>query len=136
MVQSHHRRREAADIARPVKHRCICSLPKHTRFVPEGVCPGETVRMGLDEYETVRLMDFVHLSQAECAERMGVSRATVARLYEHARQIMAEALVEGKRLTVEGGNVTVCLKMKPECIDEPYCCHRQNPTSNIGGEDK
>lgn len=92
--------------------------------------------MGLDEYETVRLMDFVHLSQAECANRMGVSRATVARLYEHARQIMAEALVLGKRLTVEGGNVTVCLKPKPECVNEPYCCHRLEPTQSIGGKNK
>lgn len=92
--------------------------------------------MGLDEYETVRLMDFVHLSQEECARRMGVSRATVARLYEHARQVMVEALVLGKRLTLEGGNVNVCLEMKPECIDEPYCCHRQHPNLNIGGEEE
>lgn len=92
--------------------------------------------MGLDEYEIVRLMDHVGLSQADCARRMGVSRATVARLYGQARRTISEALILGKRLTIEGGDVTVCPTMKPECANEPYCCHRTIEPTNIGGENE
>ena len=97
-------------MARPFKQRCICSVPKVTSFVPEGQPAEGTVRM----------------TQAECAERMGISRATVARMYERARQAVVEALVLGRRLKIEGGDVLVCPRMKPECIDEPFCCHRRN----------
>lgn len=112
-------------IARPYKSRCICALPKHASFAPEGSIPEDTGTIGLDEYEVIRQMDYLHLSQQQCAARLGVSRATVARMYAHARAVIAEALVLGKRLRIEGGDVTVCLQMKPECANEPHCCHRQ-----------
>ena len=108
------------------KRRCICSVPKVTSFVPEGQRPEDAVRIGLDEYEALRLMDFRKLTQAECAARMGVSRATVARMYERARGAVAEALVLGKRLKIEGGDVRICPAMKPECAGEPLCCHRHD----------
>ena len=57
---------------------------------------------------------------------MGVSRATVARMYERARGAVAEALVLGKRLKIEGGDVRICPAMKPECAGEPLCCHRHD----------
>ena len=113
-------------MARPFKQRCICSVPKVTSFVPEGQPAEGTVRIGYDEYEVLRLMDFRKMTQVECAERMGVSRATIARMYERARQAVVEALVLGRRLKIEGGDVLVCPRMKPECIDEPFCCHRRN----------
>ena len=99
-------------MARPFKQRCICSVPKVTSFVPEGQPAEGTVRIGYDEYEVLRLMDFRKMTQAECAER--------------ARQAVVEALVLGRRLKIEGGDVLVCPRMKPECIDEPFCCHRRN----------
>ena len=64
-------------MARPFKQRCICSVPKVTSFVPEGQPAEGTVRIGYDEYEVLRLMDFRKMTQAECAERMGISRADV-----------------------------------------------------------
>lgn len=100
-------------------------MPNVTCFAPENVSAEGCVVIGYDEYETLRLMDYVHLSQEECAVRMGVSRATVARLYEHARQAVAEALVLGKRLRIEGGDVHVCRGPKPECAGEAHCCHRR-----------
>ena len=113
-------------MARPVKRRCICSVPKVTSFVPEGQPAEGTVRIGYDEYEVLRLMDFRKMTQAECAARMGVSRATIARMYDRARQAVVEALVLGRRLKIEGGDVLVCPRRKPECVDEPSCCHRQD----------
>lgn len=108
-----------------MKRRCICSTPAYTSFAPEGASEVQTVRIGLDEYEVLRLMDYMCLSQAQCAERIGVSRATVARMYENARRAIAETLVLGRRLAIEGGDVAVCTKMKPECAGEPHCCHCQ-----------
>ena len=123
---------EAMDIARPFKRRCLCSLPQYEFFAPEGAEDAQTLQVGLDEYEVLRLIDYVCLSQAQCAARMGISRATVARLYGHARSVVAEALVLGKRIQIAGGDVTVCERMKPECIDEPFCCHRQQQHNNGG----
>lgn len=99
-------------------------MPSVTCFAPENAPAEGCVCIGCDEYETLRLMDYVHLSQEECAVRMGVSRATVARLYEHARQAIAEALVLGKKLRIEGGDVYVCCGPRPECAGEAHCCHR------------
>ena len=113
-------------MARPVKCRCICSWPKTTRFLPAGSAEAqEPVTIGLDEYEVFRLLDYVHLSQQQCAARMNISRTTVTRLYESVRSKIALALVCGRELRIAGGDVVVCENMRPECRDEPLCCHRQ-----------
>lgn len=100
-------------------------MPNVTCFAPENIPAEGFSVIGYDEYEVLRLMDYVHFSQEECAARMGVSRATVARLYEHARQAVAEMLVLGKKLRIEGGDVRVCCGPKPECVGEAHCCHRR-----------
>ena len=113
-------------MARPTKCRCICSWPKTTCFLPAGSAGADGgVTLGLDEYEVVRLLDYVHLSQQQCAEKMNISRTTVTRMYASARSKIARALVRGESLTIAGGDVAVCEKMRPECRDEPLCCHRQ-----------
>ena len=113
-------------MARPTKCRCISSCPKTTCFLPAGSAGADGgVTLGLDEYEVVRLLDYVHLSQQQCAEKMNISRTTVTRMYESARSKIARALVQGEPLTIAGGDVAVCEKMRPECRDEPLCCHRQ-----------
>ena len=113
-------------MARPVKCRCICSPPRTTQFLPAGGAgTGEGVTLGLDEYEVVRLLDYVHLSQQQCAEKMNISRTTVTRMYESARSKIARVLVRGEPLTIAGGDVVVCEAMRPECRGEPFCCHRQ-----------
>ena len=113
-------------MARPTKCRCICSWPKTTCFLPAGSAGADGgVTLGLDEYEVVLLLDYVHLSQQQCAEKMNISRTTVTRMYESARSKIAKALVCGQALTIAGGDVAVCEKMRPECRDEPLCCHRQ-----------
>ena len=109
---------------RPEKCRRICSKPRVCAFTPaDGVCSGEVV-LGYDEYETIRLIDFEDHSQDACARKMGVSRATVARIYQRARKKLAQALVQGSALQIRGGDVVVCAKMRPECKDIPNCCHR------------
>ena len=111
-------------MARPQKCRCICSFPKTTCFGPMGQESAEDIVLGYDEYETLRLLDYEKFSQEQCAKRMNVSRPTVTRMYENARRKVADALVNGKQITISGGDVILCEKMKPECRNVEHCCHR------------
>lgn len=113
-------------MARPQKTRCICSLPGTTGFYPENSRNAESVNLTYDEYEVIRLLDYMHLTQEECARRMVISRPTVTRIYNEARSKIADMLVNGKPLVISGGDVTVCTRIRPECADEKYCCHK-NP---------
>ena len=112
-------------MARPSKCRSICSMPQVTEFFPTGKTKKEPVVIGLDAYEVIRLLDYKHYTQEQCAARMNISRTTVTRIYEEGRQKVAQALVEGRRLIIEGGDVAVCTAPRPECAGEPHCCHRQ-----------
>jgi predicted DNA-binding protein (UPF0251 family) len=60
-----------------------------------------------EELEAIRLADLQGLTQQEAAGRMGVSRSTFQRIVTQARRQVAEALVEGHALQVEGGTFTV-----------------------------
>nr|WP_317347613.1 DUF134 domain-containing protein [uncultured Blautia sp.] len=112
-------------MARPQKCRCICSKPEITEFVPKGSSGENCVNLTYDEYETVRLLDLVCLTQEQCAKKMDISRPTVTRIYNGARRKLADALVNGRGITINGGDVVVCEEMRPECVNEQYCCHRQ-----------
>jgi predicted DNA-binding protein (UPF0251 family) len=65
----------------------------------------EQVTVTLDGLEALRLADLEGLYQEEAAKRMGISRATFARVLTAARQAVSDALVNGKSLEVEGGVV-------------------------------
>lgn len=116
-------------MARPTKCRCICSKPRVTQFVPEEVPAAGTITIGYDEYEALRLIDHVGLTQEQCARKMNVSRTTVTRMYDTVRSKIAQALVQGMRLQIDGGDVIVCAAPRPECANEPDCCHRKEPVS-------
>ena len=94
---------------RTTKCRKICSFPDFYSFVPEEADAGniQTVMMSLDEYETLRLLDYEGLNQEEGALRMGVARTTVTAMYESARKKLVSAVVEGKRLRIAGGNIKI-----------------------------
>ncbi|NLY73107.1 MAG: DUF134 domain-containing protein [Tissierellia bacterium] len=98
-------------MSRPVKGRNVCSLPKVNKFGPLGhghaAIEGK-VMMSVDEYETIRLIDLEGLKQEECAQNMGVSRTTVQGIYTRAREKLADALVHGKALVIEGGEYELC----------------------------
>lgn len=76
-------------------------------FKPAGIPARflEEVVVTLDEFESVRLADFQGMQQAEAAQRMGVSRPTFGRIVNSARRKIADALVNGKALRIEGGPV-------------------------------
>lgn len=93
---------------RPVKNRKVCGLPACSEFNPATRSSGDAVILSIDEYESVRLIDFEGLSQEECCRYMEVSRTTVQQIYTDARKKIAQALVNGLTLKIEGGNYLIC----------------------------
>ncbi len=92
---------------RPVNCRSVEGLPKVTCFLPEGVPPSrqQNVVLSVDEVEAMRLADLEGMYQTGAAEKMKVSRQTFGRIVQSARKKVAEALVEGKTICIEGGNI-------------------------------
>ena len=111
-------------MARPRKCRRICSMPKSNEFYP-GKEYFETIKMTVDEFETIRLIDYEGLFQEQCAIQMNVSRATVTSIYDSARKKIADALVNGKRLVIEGGDFTVCENSAHCCGHCGHGCNKQ-----------
>ena len=88
---------------RPKKTRFVSGYPSITAFVPHGMSISGEVFMSVEELEAIRLSDFEHLDQETAANMMQVSRHTYGRILTAARSIVAEALVTGKALKIEGG---------------------------------
>jgi predicted DNA-binding protein (UPF0251 family) len=91
---------------RPTKWRRVAFMPQVTYFKPAGVPARflERVELSVEELEAIRLKDAEGLQQEECAERMRISRPTFHRVLESARRKLADALIHGKALRIEGGN--------------------------------
>lgn len=101
---------------RPKKCRRICGLPKRCNFGPlDGSAENETIEMTVDEYETIRLIDYLGYNQEACSRQMGVARTTVQAVYNTARKKLAESLVDGKLLVIQGGNYQVCPQGRTCC---------------------
>lgn len=110
---------------RPRKYRKVCHFPMTLFFRPDGVGENrDPVTMTLDEYESIRLIDREGLSQEQCAERMGVARTTVQMIYAAARKKMADVLVEGLPLRIEGGEYRLCDGDAASCGQEECFKHR------------
>lgn len=90
---------------RPRKTTKILKPPRVRGFIPLGYYGNESepIYLFLEEYESIRLLDFDNLSQAETAELMGISRPTLTRIYRRARQKIAQALTNSQQLLIEGG---------------------------------
>ncbi|MBE5780668.1 MAG: DUF134 domain-containing protein [Clostridiales bacterium] len=93
-------------MARPQRNRKICTGPNILQFAPAGAT--QTVQLTVDEYEALRWVDFEKLTHKEAAQLMDVSRTTVTEIYESARNKVAECIVTGKGLSIEGGNYHIC----------------------------
>ena len=93
---------------RNAKCRRVCQMPAHCRFAPEQPARGEAVVLTVEEYEAIRLMDYLGLNQEEAAAQMWVARTTVQRIYAQARRKLAAFLVEGRPLQIGGGSYSLC----------------------------
>lgn len=95
-------------MARPTKWRRIENLPATPYFTPSEKKLAELPEniLKLEELEAVRLKDLEGLEQGECADKMEVSRPTFQRILLSAREKIADSLVNGKMIHIEGGNFT------------------------------
>lgn len=94
---------------RPRKRRRVCGLPDFKEYGPIDFKDNEgIVTMTVEEYEAIRLIDLEEMDQEHCAEKMNVARSTVQRIYNDARKKVADSIVNGKFLKIEGGDYKVC----------------------------
>lgn len=102
---------------RPRKWRRVCSLPENSRYGPLDTPLNQEyfVTMTIDEYETIRLIDLEGFNQEESADKMNIARTTVQRIYNDARKKLAESLVNGKVLRIEGGDYKLCEGLEDTC---------------------
>ncbi len=95
-------------MARPVKWRRVEHIPKFRYFKPAGI---ERIKLEenilkIEEMEAIRLRDLEELEQEECAKSMEISRQTFQRVYNSAKKKVADSLINGKAIKVEGGHYT------------------------------
>jgi predicted DNA-binding protein (UPF0251 family) len=116
-------------MSRPIKWRDVCSLPNFNHFGPLNIPKGDkdVITMTIDEYETIRLIDLERLTQEECATQMNIARTTVQGIYNRARKKLADIIVNGNILVIEGGEYRICDGDKPDCCRRRRECRNENP---------
>jgi len=94
---------------RPPKCRRVAFLPEANYFKPAGIPLRllDEIRLSVEEAEAIRLKDLEGLAQAQGAEKMNISRPTFQRVLASARQKIADALLNGRAIRIEGGNFEV-----------------------------
>lgn len=106
---------------RPRKGKKVCCLPDINLYGPLKLQQenNKCILMSVEEYETIRLIDLEKLTQEECGERMQVARTTIQKIYTGAREKVAESLVNGCILKIEGGDYQLYSE-----IEKPIGCGR------------
>jgi predicted DNA-binding protein (UPF0251 family) len=96
----------------------VASIPAVSYFKPAGIPMRglEDVGLTVEEVEAIRLKDLAGLQQVECAKRMSISRPTFHRVLKSARRRIADALINGKAIRVEGGDFALS--------SQPFRCRR------------
>jgi predicted DNA-binding protein (UPF0251 family) len=96
---------------RPLKCRRVAFLPDINYFKPAGIPLRELeeVQLSLGEAEAIRLKDLVGLDQEAGAEKMNISRPTFQRILASGRKKMADAILNGKSIRIEGGSFEMAL---------------------------
>jgi predicted DNA-binding protein (UPF0251 family) len=109
-------------MGRPFKCRHISGSPGYTFFKPAGI-PGhslEEIKLTIDEFEAVRLVDLQGLYQEQAAEKMDISRQTLGNIINSAHQKIADCIVNGKAIRIAGGVFAVGEKRIFRCFS---CAH-------------
>lgn len=102
-----------------------CFRP-HTYPAPDA----DVVNLGLDEWEALRLKDYLGLEQEECARLMAVSQSSLQRILTSARGKLACGLVEGKAINIQGGTIRI--------VGRGYCrrcCHEWGFPNDRGSQE-
>ena len=93
---------------RPKKYRIVRQDPKISQFSPRGR-PGrpDEVAISMDEFEAIRLADFLGFSQKEAAKSMHISQQTFSRILKRAHKAIANGIVTGKIIKIQGGTYVI-----------------------------
>jgi predicted DNA-binding protein (UPF0251 family) len=104
---------------RPINCRRVAHLPQVNYYKPQGIPLSvlQCTTLTVDELEAIRLADLQGLYQEQAAEKMNISRQTFGRILESAHKKIADALVNGKALSIQGGSIK--LAVPPEMIPPP-----------------
>jgi len=104
------------------RRRCrfVGFQPGFSYFQPVGAMMGEVV-LKVEELESLRLKDLLGLEQSEAAKEMGISQPTFHRILKEARRKVADALINGKALRIEGGDYV----LKTAAWGVPPCRRRR-----------
>jgi len=91
---------------RPRKPRWVQGRPVVAAFVPDQMPPWgrEEVVLPVEGLEAIRLIDYQGSDQEAAAAMMNVSRQTLGRILADARAVVADALIMGKVIRIEGGH--------------------------------
>lgn len=119
-------------MVRPQKDRQVAFNPEVSYFKPRGIPMFDLQEVGLkvDELEAIRLSDLLGMSHEDAGRRMGVSRATFGRIIQRARKTVADALINGKAINVEGGNYKIVGSSRTfQCFN---CNHEWNEPFGTG----
>lgn len=99
-------------MSRPCKKRKVCAKPLYCEFITKNSNSNQIINLTIDEFECLRLLDYEKMTQAECAKKMNVARTTVTSIYQDARYKLMDALINGKKIIISGGNYEVCSENK------------------------
>lgn len=104
-------------------------MPEFYSYKPVGISisNAEIINLTIDEFEAIRLTDYEDLYQEKAAKRMGVSRQTLGRIVESAHKKLADAIINGKVITIEGGNIEFNNEKTHKCRK----CNNKNQKINI-----
>ena len=116
--------------------RRVNYIPQISYFKPAGVrlAQLQEICLAVEEAEAIRLKELEGLEQEECAQRMNISRTTFARVLTSARQKVADALLNGKAIRIEGGNFEMAAR-RFRCVhghewDVPFEVMTNTPTQS------
>lgn len=123
-------------MARPRKFKRVCCLPEVTLYGPlnKEQFQHEDVCMTVEEYEVIRMMDYENHNQEECAKAMGVARSTVQRIYDDARKKIADSIVNGKSLKIQGGDYKLCSEFGDDFPCKRADCQRRKQRMQEGNK--
>lgn len=119
---------------RPHKHRVVDHVPGCRYFRPGRHRPGDSGEVNLfwEELEALRLKDLEGLDQAQAAERMEVSRPTFQRILRSARSKVAQALIDGLTIRVNGGH----FRIAPRTLHCRQCGHKWSRQEETRGDEE
>jgi len=92
-------------VGRPRKKKLVQQEPVIEHFSPRGR-PGrpDEIVVSVEEYETIRLADYLGMDQKGAAKMMDISQQSFSRIVRTARKKVSDAIVNAKIIRIEGGD--------------------------------